>query len=472
MVLFNDTFFNRRPRMAAFDLALNLLRNGADDLLSPAHVNQLAAAQNHLFRNTFLTPGNTLQLFVQQVARGNVACSAMRHLAGEDFSDSAWCQARSRLPLELIDQVHRQVVVQGQRQLNSVQTIGDQSYRWRGHRTFVIDGASDSMPDTPELRSHYGVPGASSPGLGFPASHLLLLMDHRSGLFIDCQDAPGNTHDASVASKMHRHLQPGDILLGDDAFGSYAHIALLLQAHLHAIMPVHHKRIVDFKPDRAHAHPRQGKSTKRLGKPRSRVIEILGREDQLVEYFKPPRKPEWMNQQQWQQVPESIIVREIRRAVSRHGFRPIMVTILTTLLDPQKYPADELIELRLSRWMIETNLRHLKVTLGMSVLKCKTLDGVQKERTIFLLVYNLIRLIMLKAAWRQGVNVNRLSFADTLAWLRYGDLHQPVDLKANPLRSGRLEPRAIKRNNSRFPFMTKPRAVLKSQLREKYCVAT
>jgi len=179
-----------------------------------------------------------------------------------------------------------------------------------------------------------------------------------------------------------------------------------------------------------------------------------------------------MSDEQWSKLPESIIVREIRRTVQRNGFRPITVTIVTTLLDEQAYPADELIELRLTRWMIETNIRHLKITLGMDVLKCKTLQGVRKERLIFLLVYNLIRLLMLKAARRQGVHVNRLSFADTLAWLRLGDIDQCPDLIVNPIRSGRLEPRVLKRPKKQFPYMTLPRAILKSQLREKYCVAT
>lgn len=118
--------------------------------------------------------------------------------------------------------------------------------------------------------------------------------------------------------------------------------------------------------------------------------------------------------------------------------------------------------------MVETNIRHLKVTLGMRQLKCKTLDRVRKERLIFLLVYNLIRILMLKAARRQKVNVNRLSFADTLAWLRHGDLSTPGDLKVNPLRPGRLEPRALKGNRQRFPYMTRPRSELQSQLRAKH----
>ena len=461
--------------MAAFDLALSCVRDGTDNLLRPQRINQLALADHHLFRNTTLTPGNTLRFFVQQVAHGNVACSAVRHLAGKDFSDSAWCQARARLPIELMERVHRQVVDQGRRELDLADDAGDcggeacrGTYRWRGHRLHVIDGSSDSMPDKPELRSHYGVPGACAEGLGFPTSHLLLLMDHRSGLLIDCRDDPGNTHDASVASTMHEQLLPGDILLGDDAFGAYTHLALLLRANLHAIMPVHHKRIVDFTPGRGHAHPRKGKSTRRAGKPRSRGVRTLGRDDQLVEYFKPPKKPDWMSQEQWMSVPESIVVREIRRTVKRHGFRPITVTIVTTLLDPEQYPADELIELRLTRWMIETNIRHLKITLGMDVLKCKTLEGVRKERLIFLLVYNLIRLVMLRAARRQRVNINRLSFADTLAWLRWGNLSETIDLKTNPLRRGRLEPRVLKRAKKQFPYLTVPRRQLKMELMAKY----
>jgi len=141
---------------------------------------------------------------------------------------------------------------------------------------------------------------------------------------------------------------------------------------------------------------------------------------------------------------------------------------VTTLLDPERYPAEELVELRLTRWRVETNIRHLKITLGMDVLKCKTLEGVRKERLIFLLVYNLIGLIMLRADRAQRVNVNRLSFADTLAWLRHGDLHALPRLKVNPLRQGRLEPRALKRQKKQFPYMKRPRAELKAELRAKH----
>src|SRR5688500_6185144 len=178
--------------MAAFDLALAGVRSGTHDLLPPGRIDQLARAEDHPFRNTALTPGNTLQLFARQVAHGNVACSAVRHLADADFSDSAWCQARARLPIELIRQVHREVA-DAARKLRQGADPGRGDHAWRGHRLYVVDGTSDSMPDTPHLRAHYGVPSSCRQGLGFPTSHLLLLMDHRSGLVIDCADGPLNT---------------------------------------------------------------------------------------------------------------------------------------------------------------------------------------------------------------------------------------------------------------------------------------
>jgi len=457
--------------MAAIDQALVRIRqDGGSHLLRPERINQLARELGHGFRQTPLTPGNTLRLFVRQIACGNIACSAVRHLAGEDFSDSAWCQARSRLPMDLVRRVHEQVIQEAQRQLDLGDDLGDGPYRWHGHRLHVVDGTSDSMPDTPELREHYGVPSGCREQLGFPTSHLLLSMDHRSGLLVGCVDSPMTTSDLSQTPTVHQRLGQGDVLLGDDSFSSWGHLALILRAKLHAITPTHHRRIVDFTAGRPHARQAQDKSGGGKGKPRSRVLERLGTDDQLVECFKPVHKPAWMSHEQWSQLPGSITVREVRRTVKRQGFRPITVTIVTTLLDAREYPADELIELRLSRWMIETNIRHLKITLGMDVLKCKTLEGVRKERLVFLLVYNLIRVLMLAAARVQRVNVNRLSFADTLAWLRLADLSAGLPgLKVNPLRPGRLEPRALKRQKKEFPYMTLPRGTLKSQLRARHC---
>jgi hypothetical protein len=172
MVLFYDTFNHRRPRMAGFDLALARVRDEAAALLVPDRINQLARAEDHTFRNTILTPGNTLCWFVRQIAHGKVACTAVHRLAGETFSDAAWCQARDRLPIELIQQVHRSLIDQVRRDLDQHDDVGDDSYRWRGHRLHVVDGTSDTMPDTPALREHYGVSGRCRAELGFANSSM------------------------------------------------------------------------------------------------------------------------------------------------------------------------------------------------------------------------------------------------------------------------------------------------------------
>jgi hypothetical protein len=136
---------------------------------------------------------------------------------------------------------------------------------------------------------------------------------------------------------------------------------------------------------------------------------------QLVEWFKPAGEPQWMSREQFDALPESIVVREVRRTVRRKGFRPVTVTIVTTLLDEKKYPADELVTLRMTRWGVETDLRHLKTTMGMDVLRCESVEGVKKELAVFQIVYNLVRVVMMEASRRQQAGVDRISFADALA---------------------------------------------------------
>ena len=203
--------------------------------------------------------------------------------------------------------------------------------------------------------------------------------------------------------------------------------------------------------------------------PRSRWISSLGKEDQLVEYFKKDSpKPAWMSQAEFDALPESIIVRELRRTVLRPGLGKITITLATTLLDPKAYPPEDLLELRLRRWDVETCIGHLKTTMKMDVLRCKTEQGVRKELTIFSLVYNLVRVVMLEAAHRQDVPVSRISFADAYKWMRHArrdDVLPP--LIVNPYRPDRIEPRCKKRRPKQYDLMNKPRAVLRKLLKNK-----
>ena len=140
--------------------------------------------------------------------------------------------------------------------------------------------------------------------------------------------------------------------MGDDSFGTYAHFALLNERGVHGLFPLHHKRIVDFTPNRPHIGPAAvAGGIASEGLPRSRWIKSLGNNDQLVEWLKPAQRPKWMTGTQWKSLPASLVVREVRRTIERPGFRPVTMTIATTLLDPNKYPPHELFEVRVRRWL-------------------------------------------------------------------------------------------------------------------------
>jgi hypothetical protein len=176
-----------------------------------------------------------------------------------------------------------------------------------------------------------------------------------------------------------------------------------------------------------------------------------------------------MTLEQFQTLPASIVVREIHRTVHRPGFRPQDVFVATTLLDAKTYPADEVVALRGQRWNVETDIRHLKTTMRMEVLRSKTVEGIKKELAAFAVVYNLVRLVMVEAARRQQVSPRRLSFADALAWLRYAESgHALPMIHIVPHRPDRSEPRVIKRRPKPFGLMNKPRDVLRKFIKDKH----
>ncbi|MEM1356535.1 MAG: IS4 family transposase, partial [Planctomycetota bacterium] len=343
---------------------------------------------------------------------------------------------------------------------------------WRGHRVLMIDGSGLSMPDAPVLRRAFGVPGRLLPGrglagLGFPVMHTLWLLDHATGLLIDFVVDRWAAHDMAHAHRLHTMLGAGpdsgggDVLPGDRAFSSYAHLALLLQQNLHGVFRAHQRLIVDFTPGRRPRHQR--KKRQRKGVTRSTQLKQFGKADQLVRWPKPPRRsrPAWMAPEDYEQLPAQIVVRELRYTVARKGFRTRHVTLVTTLTDPRKYPRQELAELYQQRWSIETNLRHLKQTMKMGVLRSKSVDGVMKELYAYAIAYNLVRRHRLQAAAEQGVPPERVSFIDALDALCHSG---PTQLRVNPDRPHRDEPRVIKRAKDHYTYMTRPRDELRQAL--------
>lgn len=421
-------------------------------------IEQACRDQGLRWKNTLLNPITTIKIFFLQILHGNTAMTHLRHLTQLNFTASAYCQARLKLPLAVFQKLCAQVSGALQGDLTT-------SARWLGHRLFYVDGSSFSMPDTPALQEYFGQPGEQQPGCGFPVAHFLALMHAGTGLFTQVLAAPLRTHDLPQMVTLHPELQAGDVLAGDRAFCSFAHVALLCQRGVHAVMRIHQRRIVDFTATRPAVIAGHRLTPNSKGQPRSRWVKALDFEDQVVEWYKPKKPPHWMSKEQYAQLPERLTVRELRYRIENPGFRTRQITLVTTLLDAPLYPAHELAGVYARRWTIETSLYHLKITLKMDVLKCETVDGVLKELAVFLLIYNLVRMVMIEAAQRQQVDINRVSFVDALRWLMHanpGD--ELVKLVVNPRRSTRYEPRVRKRRPKKYKLMNQPRTILKMKL--------
>ena len=437
--------------------ALTQIKSEVARWLTPESIERICHEVGHVWRDRLLDPVTTVHLFVLQILHGNTACSHVPRLGGVQCTGEAYGLARARLPLVVLQRLLEGITTK-------LKGAGDAAGRWRGHRTLTIDGTSTSMPDTPALQAAYGQHGMQAVDVGFPIMHLLALFDATTGFLLRMVSSPLRTHDMSQTPRLHPEITKGDILLGDRGFCSFAQLALIAARGAFGLFRTHQKQIVDFT---------RGRPSGGLGQPSSRWLRRLGRLDQLVEYVKPLVRPNWMSDAEYDALPATIIVRELRYQTGVRGFRSQQITVTTTLLDPTLYPKEALAELYQQRWNIELNFRHLKTTMNMEVLHCQTVDGVQKELAVYALVYNLIRMVMLQAAERQQQPVDRISFVDAARWLEralMGD-ETPLHLAVNPHRPHRFEPRAVKRRPKPFDLLNVPRDIARQRLCEQRVAA-
>ena len=429
------------------------------DVLPDRVIDRACRHVGHVWRQRVLDPTVTTYLLLQQVLNGNPAVGELQRHSGLAFTDSAYCQARQRLPLAVLCDLQRAVAGRARAAL-----ADDPAARWKGHRVFFLDGTTFSMPDTEELRATFGQPAGQAAGCGFPVAHLLVQFDAHAGYLLRAIPSPLRTHDLAKASSLHRDLRCGDLEVGDRAFCSYAHLALLRGRGLHGLFRAHQKLLIDFRPQRRYAPPGAA-GAQAKGLPRSRWLKRLGQHDQLVEYHKPKERPKWLSAAAYAALPQTLVVRELRYTIRIPGRRTQQVTLVTTLLDAKRYSARALAKLYGLRWQAETDLKALKQTLGLDVLRSQTVPGVVKELLAFAIIYNLVRRVMHTAAQQQQVEPARISFVDAWRWLKHARPGQAVPkLRVNPVRPGRVEPRVRKRRPKQFPVMKRPRAKLRQAL--------
>lgn len=410
--------------------AVSRIKGDFGDIFEKQGLKDLCRQSGCKWRERILPPAKTIELLLMQVLYGNTAINHLRHIAGVNFSASAFCQARARVPLEVLQKILTKL---GKKFLKNTDD------RWLGHRTFLIDGSSFSTPDTETLGKHFNYPSGQKVGCGFPVGHLLTLFHAKTGMIQSLVPAQCHTHDMSQVSQLHPLLNKGDVLVGDRAFCSFAHVSLLLKHQLHAVLRMHQRIIAS----------------------NLRCIKRITKNDKIVELIKPKYPGSWMSRDVFDLLPHTIIVRWISYRINKPGFRTKEVSILTTLLDNVHYPASEIQELYRSRWEVETNFNHLKTTMGMDTLRCKTVAGILKEIYAFAIVYNLVRIVMYQAAKNQLVSINRISFIDALRWLCHCTPSQTLHLIVIPIREDRHFPRAIKRRPKQYDRLNKPRSAYK-----------
>jgi hypothetical protein len=415
-------------------------------LLPESVILEACRRAGHRWRRRRFDPVCTLWLFVLQVLHRNTAILELRHLTHSAVNAAAYCKARMRLPLavfqSLLDYSARQAMANG-------------PTTWPGMRVILTDCTSSLCPDTPCIRTLFRQPANVSKGCGYPMSKVLAFFDAASGAILQPLICSLFVHESANVWRLHPLLRPGDLLVGDRAFCSYVHLAMLNLAGIFGLFRVHQKQIVNFRLGRRHG----GK-----GQPTSQWVKRLGPCDQRVRWCKPQQQPKWMKARQFTLLPATLLLREVRYTLAARGQRTREVTIVTGLLDPLLYPREKIAELYGLRWQVETHFGALKTTMGMERLKCRTVQGIQKELLTYFIAFNLLRGVIRRAAARQRVTLSRISFVDALRWLANARVNEErVVLMVIPWRPDRHEPRVKKYLRYRYPSMTEPRHILRQR---------
>jgi hypothetical protein len=388
-----------------------------------------------------LKPKTSCREVVRQV-------QALFRLAGRgliDEGDSAYVQARLRLPKERLEKALIATAQAADRRAG----CGGQL---QGRPVKVVDGSTTQLADTPENQQRYPQPSTQKPGCGFPVMKFVALMSLTSGAILNVVLGSLHHHDLRLLRALWDQLKKGDILLGDRAYGEYTTLATGPTQGVDVVARLHQRRKVDFR------------KTQRLGK-----------NDGLFVWTKGYQQSQILSATEWALLPAQITVRIIRFTTTIRGFRSRRVTLVTTLLDPKLFPAQDLIALYVRRWRLELCLRDLKTTMGMEALRCKTPEMAEKELLAYLVAHNLIRGLIAEAVARYPVDLERVSFkgsvdalrqySDAIAKARNQTMRRQLweDLLLNLARDlvryrpNRNEPRAVKRRPKPYPLLNQPR---------------
>ena len=384
------------------------------------------------------------RLVAHRVAHGQRPCSART---------GAYCRARKRLPEAFLSAVACRV---GQ----NLDARVDPRWLWKGRRVCLFDGSTVSMPDTPRNRAAYPLAYNQVPGTSFAIARIGALISLSCGAILNlgvCRYAGKGQGEVSLLRRLWDVLRSGDVLVGDRLMSGWVGMHLLKERGVDTVSRLSAHRRADFR-----------KGVR------------LGKDDHLVVWRK-PTSIRSVDRRTYNALPDAITVRECRIRVAQPGFRTRSVIVVTTLLDPTQASREELASLYRARWNNELDLRSIKVTLQMSLLRGQTPEMVRKEIWAHVLGYNLIRTVMAQAAAGEGVPPRSISFKAAVQVLEafrplidvqahrdashratlYEQLLGAIAMHRVADRPDRFEPRMAKRGPRRFDGLRRPRAEVK-----------
>jgi hypothetical protein len=364
-----------------------------------------------------------------------------------------YCRARAKLNLMAIQNLVRQSACQLEQQV-------DPSWLWHTFHVKIVDGFTFTMPDTEANQTQFPQNPRQRPGVGFPIARACSVVSLATACVCDLALAPyqgKETGETALLRSLLDGFAPNDLVVFDRYCCSYMMLAMLKNRKIEVCARLHHQRHSDFRRGRR-----------------------LGLDDHLITWVR-PKRPSWMSLEQYQQMPETLQLRELRYQVTEPGCRTETITIVTTLTDPERYSKEDLAQLYGLRWNVETDILQIKQTLNLDHLRCKTPEMILRELWVTLLAYNLIRKVIATSALMHGKQPRRLGFTlacqsilaswmllstgtcrDSKAMAQMVLAHIANNEVAN--RPGRIEPRVLKRRRQRYPLMQYPRDQLKESL--------
>ena len=394
-----------------------------------------------------------------EVVRKFQAFAASRSLPLPSTSSSAYCQARQKIEQSEL----KGILAHTTSQLTQHSVKNNLESR----RVIVVDGTGVSMPDTQSNQEQWPQQRHQKQGCGFPQARICACFDLRSGGVLSYQVGNRKQQELPLLRQQWDTFKAGDIFLGDKGFCSFYDVYKFSIRDVDSVITLARRKPVTA----------------------ANADKILGKDDLLIYW----PKPKWnknlsYSKEEWLALPEKISLRQIKVNIDQPGFRVKTFYIITTLIDSVNYSAKQITELYYQRWDVELFFRDIKTTMGMDILRCKSPDMIQKELLMHFIVYNCIRLLMLKASKQKGISPRNISFKASVQALRQWEPLLKADMKLSERnrlidllydcisaseihqRPGRKEPRCIKRRPKNFQLLNKPRhEMIEHSHRSRYC---